>query len=355
MGATDFRTAAAPGSGRWQGGVASLVFALAIPASALANDGIGSVSAGGIIVGKTDAVAMKKEVLTVSPDLIKVEYEFVNESKADVEETIIFPLPAYQAGYHPSPTYYGQPQQFSIEVDGQRKDYQTVLVAKLDGKDVTARLKVLGLTDKQVAYFPSFSPFDKKVEPLTATQKTALIADELLARLSDDEQWVPAWSVTVVYQWKQAFPAGKTVRVRHQYAPFVAAGPGASYLGEGKEFEQKYCGDKAFYASWNKLARKQGESGFVNAKWVSYILKTGNTWKNGIEDFTLNLVKGKPDELISLCFPGTFTKINPTTLQVKLRNFRPTQDLNVYFGNVDDAGENTGEAPTLRSNYLIKK
>jgi len=42
-------------------------------------------------------------------------------------------------------------------------------------------------------------------------------------------------------------------------------------------------------------------------------------------------------------------------LQVKLRNFRPTQDLNVYFGNVDDAGENTGEAPTLRSNYLIKK
>jgi len=159
----------------------------------------------------------------------------------------------------------------------------------------------------------------------------------------------------VVYQWKQAFPAGKTVRVRHQYAPFVAAGPGASYLGEGKEFEQKYCGDKAFYATWNKLAKQRGESGFVNAKWVSYILKTGNTWKNGIEDFTLNLVKGKPDELISLCFPGTFTKINPTTLQVKLRNFRPTQDLNVYFGNVEDGGENTGEAPTLRSNYLIKK
>lgn len=126
----------------------------------------------GIIVGKTDAVAMKKEVLTVSPDLIKVEYEFVNESKSDVEETIIFPLPAYEAGYHQSPTYYGQPQQFSIEVDGQRRDYQTVLLAKLDGKDVTARLKALGLTDKQVAYFPSFSPFDKKVEPLTAAQKS---------------------------------------------------------------------------------------------------------------------------------------------------------------------------------------
>lgn len=321
----------------------------------MANDGIGSVSAGGIIVGKTDSVAMKKEVLTVSPDLIKVEYEFVNESKSDVEETIIFPLPAYEAGYHQSPTYYGQPKQFSIEVDGKRRDYQTVLLAKLDGKDVTARLKALGLTDKQVAYFPSFTPFDRKVEPLTAAQKKALIEDDLLAKLSDDEQWVPAWSVTVVYQWQQKFPAGKTVRVRHQYAPFVAAGPGASYLGDGKEFEQKYCGDKAFYATWNKLAKQRGESGFVNAKWVSYILKTGNTWKNGIEDFTLNLVKGKSDELISLCFPGTFTKVNPTTLQVKLRNFRPTQDLNVYFGNLEDGGENTGEAPALRGNYLMKK
>ena len=129
----------------------ALVLALAAAAPAMANDGIGSVSTGGISVGKTDAVAMKKEVLTVSPDLIKVEYEFVNESKADVEETIIFPLPPYEAGYHPSPTYYGQPKQFSIEVDGQRRDYQTVLLAKLDGKDVTARLKALGLTDKQVA------------------------------------------------------------------------------------------------------------------------------------------------------------------------------------------------------------
>lgn len=335
--------------------LASAVLALACSAPAVANDGIGSVSAGGILFGKTDAVAMKKEVLSVSTDLIKVEYEFLNESAKDVEETIFFPLPEYSAGYHGSPTYYGQPQQFSIEVDGKPRDYQTVLLAKLDGKDVTARLKALGLTDKQVAYFPSFTPFDRKVEPLTATQKKALIADGLLARLSDDEEWVPAWSVTVVYQWQQKFAAGKTVRVRHQYAPFIAAGPGASYLGEGKEFEKKYCGDKAFYATWNKLAKKQGESGFVNAKWVSYILKTGNTWKNGIEDFTLNLVKGKPDELISLCFPGTFTKINPTTLQVKLRNFRPTQDLNVYFGNVESGSENTGEAPALRGNYLKTK
>lgn len=328
---------------------------LCVAGTAQANDGIGSVTTGGIVFGKTDAVAMKKEVLNVSPALIKVEYEFLNESARDVEETIFFPLPEYQAGYHQSPTYYGQPKDFSIEVDGQPKAYQTRLEAKLDGKDVTARLKALGLSNEQIAYFPSYTLFDKKVAKLTAAQQKALIADDLLAKLDDEENWVPAWSVKIIYQWQQKFPAGKVVRVRHQYAPFIAAGPGASYLGEGKEFEQKYCGDKAFYATWNKLAKKQGESGFVNAAWVSYILTTGNTWKNGIEDFTLNLVKEKPDELISLCFPGTFKKINPTTLQVKLRNFRPQQELNVYFGNLDNGAENTGVAPRLPANYVIGK
>ena len=103
--------------------VRKLVSAIAVSlavlvGTAVANDGIGSVSAGGILFGKTDAVAMKKEVLSVSTDLIKVEYEFLNESAKDVEETIFFPLPEYSAGYHGSPTYYGQPQQFTVDVDG---------------------------------------------------------------------------------------------------------------------------------------------------------------------------------------------------------------------------------------------
>ena len=321
--------------------------ALAWSAMAAANDGIGSVGAGGILFGKTDAVAMKKEVLSVSTDLIKVEYEFLNESARDVEETIFFPLPAYAAGYHGSPTYYGQPQQFSVEVDGKRKEYETTFVAKLDSVDVTARLRQLGLSDAQIAYFPSHTPFDRKVAPLSAPQRKIMLKEGLLAQLYDEE-WVPAWTVKVIYLWQQKFPAGKVVRVRHQYAPFVAAGPGASYLGEGDAFEKKYCSDKAFYQSWNRLAARQGEGGFVNAVWVSYILTTGNTWKNGIEDFTLNLIKGKPDELVSLCFPGTFRKINPTTLQVKLRNFRPQQDLEVYFGNVEGGGEHDGVAPLIR-------
>jgi hypothetical protein len=83
------------------------------------------------------------------------------------------------------------------------------------------------------------------------------------------------------------------------------------------------------------------------ANTVSYILKTGNTWKNGIEDFTLNLIKKDPGELISLCFPGGFKKINPTTLQIHLTNFKPQQDLRVYFGNIENTSGEPGVKPRL--------
>jgi hypothetical protein len=330
-------------------GVRTLAAALALlfSAPAMANDGIAAQSAGGIVFGKTDAVAMKKEVLSVSASLIKVDYEFLNESKMDVEETIFFPLPEYAAGYHGSPTYYGQPQQFSVEVDGRSKPYNTSFVARLAGKDVTAHLRELGLTDPQIAYFPSHTPFDKKIAPLSESQRQTMIREGLLAQLYDEE-WVPAWTVKVMYLWQQKFPAGKVVRVSHQYAPFVAAGSAATYLGNDPAFEKKYCSDQAFQKSWQRLSARAGESGVVNAVAVSYILTTGNTWKNGIEDFSLNLIKGKPDELISLCFPGTFSRINPTTLQVRLRNFRPRQDLDVYFGNVEVSAEHKGVAPAIR-------
>ncbi|MET3133533.1 hypothetical protein AAKU55_003823 [Oxalobacteraceae bacterium GrIS 1.11] len=295
-----------------------------------ANDGIAGVGVGGIVFGKTDAIAMKKEVLNVGYDKISVDYDFLNESDADVEETIAFPLPEYAAHYLEMDTYYGQPNDFSIVVDGKTVPFQSVLAAKLDGKDVSAKLRGFGLTDEQIAYYPSFSPFDKKVKPLSARQEKILIENALLAKLADDGSWIPAWTVQIHYVWKQTFPAHQMVHVYHQYRPFVSTN--FSSPAADDSFMAPYCADRDFLKAWKRQA---SQGGAVLENEVSYILKTGNTWKNGIEDFTLNLVKKKPSELVSLCFPGKFTRINPTTLQVHLKNFKPTQDLEVYFGNVN--------------------
>ncbi|RSZ56864.1 DUF4424 family protein [Massilia atriviolacea] len=79
--------------------------ALLFPVLALPNDGIAGVSADVIVFRKTDAIAMKKEMLNVSPSLIRVDYEFLNKSPNDVKETIVFLLPAYPAMTQGSDTY----------------------------------------------------------------------------------------------------------------------------------------------------------------------------------------------------------------------------------------------------------
>lgn len=323
--------------------IAILAGLLSLPT--LANDGVAGVSAGGIVFRKTDAIAMKKEVLNVSHDLITVDYEFVNESGADVEETIVFPLPAYPAAQQGSETYYGQPNGFLIRVDGKPVGFTSRMVALHEGNDVTAQLKQVGLTAAQIADTPEFER-SARVPALTATQRQRLKKLGLLTEgdgAGNDME--PAWEVQVNYVWKQKFPAGKVVRVHHAYRPFVEAGPGASSISG--DFSQRYCTDQAFTQAWKKIAARN-QADMVNARHVSYILKTGNTWKRGIEDFTLNIIKRQPSELVSLCFPGTVRKIDATTFQVKLSNFQPADDLQVYFGNVSyDFRDNSGVRPVL--------
>ncbi|MBX9902307.1 MAG: DUF4424 domain-containing protein [Burkholderiaceae bacterium] len=311
-----------------------------------ANDGIAAVGVGGIVMKMTDAVALKKEVLSVSHDKISVEYEFLNESSTDVDEMIFFPLPEYTADFHGSKEYAGQPSHFIVQVDGKEVKFKTLIVAKIDGNDVTNELKKLGLSNEQIAYFPSFTLFGKKVKPLTPRQKKQFIESGFFTETFESNELVPVWSVAIQYVWRQKFSAGKVVKVFHQYRPFIAAGPSESSLGDS--FSKEYCGDTSFLKAWNKIAAEKNN--YVPAAKVSYILSTGNSWKNGIEDFTLNIVKKKPGEIVSLCFPGDFRKINTTTLQVRLANFKPQQELHVYFGNIDYLDYSNGDpglAPPL--------
>ncbi len=314
--------------------------ALTLSNAALANDGIAAVGVGGIVFGKTDAIAMKKEVLSISHNLISVDYEFLNESANEVEETIVFPLPPYPAAQQDSDTYYGQPDGFSIRVDGKPVAFQSRLVARSpEGKDVTAQLRKLGFSNKEIAYSPTFADKSGKVAAFTEQQAKQMIQLGLLVK----ETREPTWMVEVNYVWTQKFPANKIVRVHHDYRPFVAGGPGESGMHE--DFAKIYCTDKSYLNARAKIAARK--DGYVNTHNVSYILTTGNTWKRGIEDFTLNIVKRKPDELISLCFPGTFKKIDARTYQVRLLNFQPTQDLEVHFGNVDSDEDLSGVMPIL--------
>jgi hypothetical protein len=197
------------------------------------------------------------------------------------------------------------------------------------------------LNDTQIANPSVFTAGDDSTPPgLSERQIRELVEHGLWSEAPEG----PAWMVKVDYIWTQKFAANKLVRVHHEYHPFVAAGTGSAMYDDAAQFHKNYCVDPGFKAA---RAKTVGKKTYFDGLDVSYILTTGNTWKRGIEDFTLNIVKHAPDELVSLCFPGTLKKIDPLTFRSHLSNFKPAQDLRIHFGNVVAPNENSGVMPKV--------
>jgi hypothetical protein len=70
---------------------------------------------------------------------------------------------------------------------------------------------------------------------------------------------------------------------------------------------------------------------------VDFILTSANTWQRPIEDFTLIIERGKPEQgekrLISFCSPenGKVERLDADHFQVHLTNFVPTSELRIGF------------------------
>jgi hypothetical protein len=319
-----------------------LLAGVLVPALALANEGMNGVPVGGIVLNNTDRIALKKQVIDISRTLVSADYELLNESAGELEETITFPLPEYPARPDGA-TYYGEPNNLMITVDGKPAKFKTVMSARFKGASVTAQLRKLGLTDAQIAYNPAFG-VELAFNPLTPNQELLLGKLNLWTKNAAGVAG-PAWTVQISYVWKQKFPVKTIVRVHHVYRPFVTTGA-ATWDVQG-DFAAKYCADKAFMGAWKKAKAKAGSAN-VEGKQVHYLLKTGNAWKSGIEDFTLNISKLESSELVSLCFPGNVRR-QAKTFQFRQANFRPKQDLDIYFGNLNEVKikNNSGVMPSL--------
>lgn len=318
---------------------------------AFANDGVGHVAVGGIILGKSDRIAMQREVLEVGWKQIQVEYDFLNESDTDVTESIVFPLPPYGSDGDVTEVYAGQPNGFQLEVDGKPVAFQTHLEATLRDPEtrkttmVTPLLRSAGLSDRQIALFPWMEGWHnvnmtalprEKVPGFSPAQVADLLKKGLFSEAEPDggPSGRPLWDVNVTYSWRQTFPARRKVHVRHRYTPFITSGIWENYVSE-ESLKKRFCADPGFLKVWRRLNAASGtEDKRMNATSVAYVLKTANTWKDGVRDFTLRIRKSRPQEIVSLCFPGTPRRVSSTTIEFHLSNFKPQTDLEVYFGNL---------------------
>jgi len=306
---------------------------------AMANDSTATVGAGGLVLEKTDSIAMESEDLYVSADEIRVRYGFRNISAKPVTTVVAFPMPSRRM----SDEYGGDvayPSGFRTSVDGRPVKATLERKAVVGGKDYHARLEVL-----KIPIAPeSINAAIKAMDALPAAAKAELIR----LGLAGEEEWdddgkgmkkhlIPLWTVEDKYWWSQTFPAGREVRIDHRYVP-GAGGSVESFIAfpeyrntpEARATIAKYCVDKATMAAVDKRRNKGLEGPLMPQRTVEYILTTGANWAKPIGDFRLVVDKGKPGNLVSFCGEGV-RKISPTQFEMRKRNWRPTRDLEVLI------------------------
>jgi hypothetical protein len=106
------------------------------------------------------------------------------------------------------------------------------------------------------------------------------------------------------------------------------------------------CPDPAFLSGLigRMDASGPGYGQYAHPHWVDFILTSANTWKQPIEDFTLIVERGKPEEentqtFVSFCPPQNahVDKLDANTFQVHLTNFVPQSELRIGFFDAPQA------------------
>lgn len=310
---------------------------------ALANDTAARIGTGGLEFVKMPHVRMASEQLSISAGQINVRYVFVNDSDQPIETLVAFPMPefGYNPGYSELDRNIGPLENFKISVGGQPIEPKLERKALDNGRDITARLRAAGLDDHEI--FRSFGAFDIE-------QGEFRLAKKKVARLKRIGMEGPGWAVRETAYWRQRYPSRSPVEVTHSYKPldgYVHTMFNAGYIDEKNMTEDlavssiwgdrtdRACVDegarKAIEKRVRQLLRDGARSVQVTLRDVEYILGTGRNWKGPIGDFTLDLVKDEPDDVVSLCFPGTPTRVDRKTLRFRHKDFVPPDRLHVNF------------------------
>ncbi|WP_243374127.1 DUF4424 family protein [Geotalea sp. SG265] len=313
--------------------IAASILFMAI--SAYANDSAVEVSVGGLKLRKEHSVLMETERLFISKELVRVEYEFRNTSKIPVSSEVAFPLPAI---LYENPDYQGGRyfDDFKAWSDGKAIKLEKEVKAFVKKRDVTAELRKAGISIGEFGYFaPGGDNEITKLNPAVKKKLVSIGALKAPGNKDRDLDYWPEWEIRITYHWRQEFPPGAVVHIRHEYPPVPGYRP-VQVPKLKREFKDTCLNDSAFKEAKNRISKKMqkepGINNYFTASWVSYILTTANTWQTPIKDFEMS-VKGEKDDLVSFCWDGVIEKTGEAEYRIRRTDFVPKKDLKVYFLN----------------------
>jgi hypothetical protein len=332
-----------------------LTAALALSATPVfANDSIAELGTGGLILSRSDAIAMESEDLYISPEKVTVDYVFRNNTDKDVDAIVAFPMPDIEGDPNEMPAIPdGQSDNFlgfEVTIDGVAAKPQLEQKAFALGIDISADLKAQNV--------PLY-PFGDAARAALAKLPQA-VADDWVDRgiiiedTADDGSgmntvYVPFWQLRSTYWWRSTFPANKAVHVAHRYKPSVGGTSSVSFFYDGQfqgqyaAYKTRYCMDGTFENAIRKAAKNNPDGTpkyFENR--IAYILTTGGNWATGaIGKFKLTVDKGDPKNLVSFCGENV-RKVGPTRFEMTAENFYPEHDIDILLLVPSDDGGSGG-------------
>ncbi len=333
--------------------LAFLGLAAALPARA--NDSTGFQGTGGIELSVTNDIRMVSEDLRIGLDEIRVSYVFRNMGDRPIDTLVVFPLPDLDLSQAPTAANWNFPVDgadflgFRLWVDDRPLTPQLERRAFYQGREVTRELEAAGALG--LAPWKAQS-YDEQVKAIPAASLDRLRRSGLIQPGEDDN--APQWVLRTRYHWRQTFPPGVDVRVRHAYRPFVGTaliGRAAEINGRGvvgrliggengagvEDSETKNSGDDRYCIdAGTRRALAAAEKGHKGTEspftaWeIEYILTTARNWRGPIGRFHLTLDKGAPGNILSLCWNG-LKKTGPTTFESVITDFVPERDIRLLF------------------------
>jgi hypothetical protein len=341
---------------------AALLAAALAAAPAHANDSSSELAAGGLVLVKTDAITMQREDLTLSPDLVRVRYEFRNERSTPVTLRVAFPMPDLPVETPGGRELYddrGEVRAHNIDMppyedvnflnfvvrgEGRTVEPEAEVRAELpDGRNIVDALRRIG--GWWLVLHPRYYQSDPSDHSITDQDIGPAIFGglrDLGALIGDATSGVPRWKTRITFHWTQTFKPGVTV-IEHEYKPvlgsFYVDRQNGKWTGgtagddDADRFEQNFCIDDAARRTMGALP---SDNGYLRAAALGYVLSTGANWAGPIGTFHLTIngnseQPGNSARLMSLCTDVPLDRSNPRHFEATVRNYTPKADLRVLL------------------------
>jgi hypothetical protein len=335
--------------------LAALLLSALLPLTpASANDTTAELGTGGLVFITTETLRMDSEDLFVSPDQVKVTYQFTNLTDEAQDVLVEFPLPDITGD-----------GDFNVAIPDTEADNMFDFATTFDGKPVTATLhqqayafnldQTAVLKDMGVPLTPFGERTREAIGKLNKTEIDRLLKLGLVIPMeysSDGKTWQtdyePVWTLRSTYSWEAHFKPNQTVEVVHSYKPSVGGKVAVTFLSPPNEYEdrasdynKKFCTDEDFLNTVKKTLPSPEEyySAPYTESWISYVWSTGNNWAGPIGNFTLTIDKGDAKNLVSFCWDGEVKKVGPTTFQMTAKDWYPPygRELDILILNHHEA------------------